>query len=675
LSVQYFFINQSFKILIFVNMQDICKNRKKLIVLSDNKFVKILKISCIFLFFNFYINNLFSQNSEIIKNSNSINAYYEAEKNIKTGNKYYVQSKPILLSKALEYYLKALEFNNNNSSLNFKTGYCYLFGSQKSKSINYLLKSYKTDSVVDEKIEYYIGLSYQHNFQFDSAKIFFNKYFDKLSSENKIRNKKLIEKRLSECSNAKELLNKSKKYYIENLGITINTPYNDYAPIVFKDENSLIFTSTNPNSTGGNLNPDNDQYFEDIYITNKINNLWTKPVSINCLINTNSHEAATGISKDKNKLLIYKGLTNGGDLFQSFYVNNSWSLPMPLPATINTPSQESSACFSPQNKFLFFTSNRADLSLGEHDIFISKSDEKGNWETSSNIGETVNTREDEEGVFLSNDGKNLYFSSKGHNSMGGFDIFKSTLQENGEWTQPENLGYPINSVDDDICVYIIGNNDSIRGYFSSNRDGGFGGYDIYRFSFQPDSLISLNKTTNDTLPDLNQNQISNNISEVQDSNIVIIVDTINNNLSKKDTIQTKQIVSNNLNNKTDSINSTKKISNIKKPKLKGESSAELLAKGIDVDSVKGIFYTVQIGAYIKPLTNDAYFGLTDIFFEHLDNGFMRLLTGKFDSFKDAVVLRNKIIASKHEAFIRAYCDGKAISTELAAKMKNQEKKK
>jgi len=196
-------------------------------------------------------------------------------------------------------------------------------------------------------------------------------------------------------------------------------------------------------------------------------------------VNTKDHDATVGLSNSGNNLFIYQN----GDLFESALIGNVWSDPAPFPKVINSSYMESSASPSYNFREIYFVSSRTDNSYGGKDIFKTtrSSAESNRWSDAINLGNTINTNYDEEGAFIHPDGKTLYFSSKGHNSMGGYDIFTTTLQQNGTWSTPENLGYPVNTPDDD--VFFVVEASGKYGFYSSVRSDGYGETDIYRITF------------------------------------------------------------------------------------------------------------------------------------------------------------------------------------------------
>jgi outer membrane protein OmpA-like peptidoglycan-associated protein len=210
--------------------------------------------------------------------------------------------------------------------------------------------------------------------------------------------------------------------------------------------------------------------------------------NIGAPINTEFHDAAVGVTVDGHSLIIFRGGVGNGDLFVSTNDGFKWSEPVSFGAPVNSNAHESSACFSPDGKSLYFVSDRPG-GQGGRDIYVSKIvDGTNKWGEPKNLGPEINTAYDEEGVFMHPDGKTLYFSSKGHNTIGGYDVFVSVLK-NGIWSTPINLGMPLNTPGDDVFFQVSA--DGKTGYFSSYRKEGLGDKDVYKVSFlNSDSVIT-----------------------------------------------------------------------------------------------------------------------------------------------------------------------------------------
>ncbi|MFH2141213.1 MAG: hypothetical protein ABIJ97_02230, partial [Bacteroidota bacterium] len=395
-----------------------------------------------------------SQNVEFKKsNFSDEEGLKEALKNIKEGDALFQQSKPWLYQNASECYLKANEFNPENALLNFKIGICYLYSNDKGGSLKYFSKAYILNSKVDPKIEYALAQAYQYNSEWNNSINYYKIYADKTSKDLNIQ--KQINKKISECESGKIISsNPIVNLEISNLGEIINSRFNDGAPLIPQDESMIVFTSRRKGSTGGQVDFDLQEYYEDIYFSFRDGDKWTEPVQLGNTLNTSSHDATAGLSLDGKTMFLYKGLSNGGDIFVSNYMEKDWTSPKALPVTVNTTYHESDACLSPDEQILYFTSDRADKSLGQSDIFYCQKDNNGEWGEAENIGNVINTEYDENGIYMHPDGKTMFFVSNGHNSIGGYDIFKSVKQENGSWNYPENLGCPFNTPDDEMDIIV-----------------------------------------------------------------------------------------------------------------------------------------------------------------------------------------------------------------------------
>lgn len=441
-------------------------------------FLKITSI--IFLFLLARISN--AQNIEFTKdNFPGKKAELKAAlKQFDKGDEYYRTGKPGY-NRALDLYLKVYEFNPKNADLNFKIGMCYLNTIKKSNAVTYLEKAFSLDPKVDARIVYFLARAYHLNLQFDEAIENYSKYKNSLTAFQSADELSDLIKKTEECNNGKKLIEFPKRVIIDNLGASINTQYAEHTPVISADETSLLYTSRRDNTTGGKKDPDDDDYYEDIFFSEKKKGIWSPAENIGTTINTSEHDAAVGLSADGQKLFIYKG-DNGGDIYECLLKGNEWSKPQKLDATINTINHESSACYTFDERTIYFVSDRPDKTLGGRDIYSSKKNKDGFYEEPVNLGKTVNTKYDEEGVFIHPDGKTLYFSSKGHNTMGGYDIFKTIWDETTRsWSEPENLGYPVNTPDDD--VYFVVSASGKHGYFTSVQKEGMGEKDIYMITF------------------------------------------------------------------------------------------------------------------------------------------------------------------------------------------------
>ena len=301
-------------------------------------------------------------------------------------------------------------------------------------------------------------------------------------------NEQKVQRLEGNLKTANELLLEPEVVNIINLGAKINTKDAEYVPLISSDETFLVFTSRRIRE-GNGLAP-TGKPFEDIYVSrrNSIAESWTEAKPIMGEVNTDQHDACVGLSPDGNRMFVYRSHENllGGDLFESYYQDSSWTIPVKMSNKINNQySIEPSASLSLDQRVLYFSSNR-EGGYGGFDIYRVILLPNGEWSLPKNLGETINTAFDDDAPFIHPDGKTLYFSSKGHKNMGGFDIFKTEKTGEESWSQPENMGYPTNTTKDDIYFTISANEQ--HGYYSSDKEGGFGKHDIYLIDYLEKSL-------------------------------------------------------------------------------------------------------------------------------------------------------------------------------------------
>lgn len=461
----------------------------------------------IFLFF-LLTTPLFAQNVEFEKNNfpGKKEEYKEALRSIRDADKRYDQG-TFMYGQALEFYLKANNFNANNAELNYKIGKCYLYSLQKKNAISYFVKAIKLNEKVANDIHFLLGRAYHYNYEFDKAIAEFQAFQKSVSPRDYVDYELLVKKQIDECNVGKQLLKDTANVKMENLGDAINTVNHEYSPIINADETMLIFTSRRTNTTGGEKDLKDNLWYEDIYISYKKDGKWGIAQNPGKPLNTELHDASIGLSPDGQKLFIYRG-ENAGDIFESELDGSEWGKPDALSNNINTDGQESSASFSFDGRTIFFTSNR-DGGYGGRDIYMSKKGRRDRWDDAENLGAAINTPYDEDGVFMHPDGKTIYFSSKGHKSMGGYDIFKSVLTD-GKWSEPENLGYPINTPDDEVLFTMSASGK--HGYFSSFRPEGFGGKDIYMITFLEKKLLKNIDTTLAIIDTIKPKEISSQLT-------------------------------------------------------------------------------------------------------------------------------------------------------------------
>jgi len=391
---------------------------------------------------------------------------------------------------ALPIFEKLQDEHQKEMYLKYVLGICGLYRSDMhEKSLELLTEVYSKNKKAND-IEYDLARAYHYNYKFDQAIAMIDKYL--LNKKLTDKQKKNAEQLKNYCINAKELVGAPVDAKLENAGDIVNTTAAEYVPVISSDEQVMIFTYRGDKSTGGLQNAYNQPdpmgiYYEDVFITHKENDAWITPSTIGEKINTNVHDAAIAISNDGQKLFIYRdnGYDNG-DIYISKLDGNDWSVPEKLQGDVNTSAWEGSCALSADEKTLYFSSETFG-GYGGKDLYKATLMPDGTWRNVKNLGATINTPFDDDAPFIHPDGKTLIYSSKGMNSMGGYDIFKSELNlTDSTWSKPENIGYPINTPDEDI--YFVLSADGKRGYYASGKTGGYGLQDIYVVDM-PDDFI------------------------------------------------------------------------------------------------------------------------------------------------------------------------------------------
>ncbi len=424
-------------------------------------------------------NNLISQtNNKSTKVEKS--DYSKAINYFKTGN----------YNKAIYEFEILLKTEPDNVSYHAFIGYAYLNSNiNKQKAIEHFEIVVSAPNC--DPFSYYdLGRSYMLDYQFDKAITNFEK-FRIINKDNEKDNVTVATKRMIEmCKQAKELYTKKVNVKIENVGAIINSEFPDYNPYINEDENILFFTSKRVGNTGNY--EDNDGFkTADVFISQFEEQNWAKPKRLASSINTYLIEESVGITSKGNDLLMYIYNENAmDDIFISSRKGKSYQRSDYL--NINSKFEETSATISPDNKYIFFASKRPN-GIGRKDLWYSIKLPDESWDTPINLGDIINTEFDEDFPQIAPDGKTLYFSSTGHFGMGGYDLFKTTWDTtNMTFTKPENLGYPINTPNDNKTISV--SKSGRYGYIHDFREGGYGDLDIYRITFLdvPAPVISLN---------------------------------------------------------------------------------------------------------------------------------------------------------------------------------------
>jgi len=389
-----------------------------------------------------------------------------------------------IFESALPFFELAYKFNPDHAALNWMIGFIHFQHSHlDDKCTPYLEKAFAINPKVEKELPYNLAWAHHIHLRWDDAIKYYEIYKNNLDKDDKLYYEQRLEdvnKKIFECNNGKKYSQNPQRVFVDNMGGKINSHYPDYSAYISADESVLMFTSRRETSMGAEKDNADHAFFEDIFTSVKTNGEWSEAENIGTPINSVDHDATAGLSPDGTTLYIYahhgKG---GGDIYRSKLNGKEWTKPEKLGKTINSESRETTISEWYDGSKLLFISNKPG-GKGAGDIYLVNKDEKGNYTSAINVGEPLNTKYGEEGVFLVPDGKTLYFSSRGHATMGGYDVFKTTY-ENGKWSEPENLGYPVNGPDDD--VYFVMSGSGRRGYYASAKEGGFGEKDLYMITF------------------------------------------------------------------------------------------------------------------------------------------------------------------------------------------------
>jgi tetratricopeptide (TPR) repeat protein len=380
--------------------------------------------------------------------------------------------------KALEIYLRVFQSEPENADIMYRIGVCYLNSEDdKIKSIRYLYQAsqnvsekYNTNSFKEfhapVEVYFLLGSAYRVNNQLDEAIGAYEKYKEYLNSKDKY-NREVTDQYIRNCQLAKELLKKPHNVTFANLGSVINNKLANFNPVVSGDGKILAYTTTGKQGY-------------DIFISSFNDTVWSAPKNITPVLGAGKYLKTSSLSYDGNTLLVEMEDPENSDLYVSHLKKGRWSKAEPLGKEINSKYNETNGSFSPDGKTIYFTSNRKG---GEGDLDIYRSMLQGEvWSAAQNLGPEVNTPYNEETPFVSADNKELYFSSEGHNGMGGFDVYKFDLSN--PHSEVINLGYPVNTTENNLSYVPLGDGNSAF-YAFRGRDT-YGGRDIYRVTVIPE---------------------------------------------------------------------------------------------------------------------------------------------------------------------------------------------
>lgn len=391
---------------------------------------------------------------------------------------------------ALAIYREILQIEPENAQAHYKTAECYYRLKRYDLAYEYLEDAVSLDSNVSKEKQFFRGQIYHRLAELDKAIAAFEEYLSTDPGKRSLEFE-LCNRYIKQCQYAKEMMDKPADVAIEHMDRAVNSRYDDYTPSITADGKYLVFTSRRSDTEGGDIDEGGDyKFFEDIYLStwNQEYQEWDQAIGLPGEVNTPGYDAVLSISPSGDELFVYKNnINSAGDIFRSSLNRNSmeWRAAEKLPRPINTSYFEASVSITADGSRLFFISERPG-GLGQGDIWISKK-EGNEWSKPENIGDLINTELDEKFVFIHPNGKTLFFASNGHQTMGSYDIFKSELV-NGRWSVPINLGYPINTVNEESTFSLTEDNQTM--FIAAEYDDSYGERDIYKVDVSDYEFLS-----------------------------------------------------------------------------------------------------------------------------------------------------------------------------------------
>jgi hypothetical protein len=380
---------------------------------------------------------------------------------------------------ALPGYILIYDQMPENANMAYMIGVCYLnINGKKNIAPSYLesaarkVSSRHKEGTVSQLTApydaiYQLGVAYRINYQFDKAKDAFKRFRETLLRDD-TDNLNFLNHEITTCDNAKRIIEKPVEFSVENMGPVFNDGKDNFNPLISGDGKSFIFMSSL-------------KFYDAVMFSKLIDGKWTTPVNIIPDLQVDGTIFVSCLSADGKTLLLSAGDNYNSDILFSTFNGTKWSKAAKLGKNINTKYWESHGFISDDGNWLVFASDRPG-GFGGLDIYISKK-ENGDWGAAVNIGPEINSSMNEDRPFLINNSKTLFFASQDHESIGGYDIFRSDRQPNGLWEKPKNLGYPLNTPDDNIFFMPVANGKS--GYMARFREGeGSGMQDIYKITFK-----------------------------------------------------------------------------------------------------------------------------------------------------------------------------------------------
>lgn len=385
---------------------------------------------------------------------------------------------------ALELFKKAAEIDAKFIEPLIVITELYTEKKQYPQALEYAYKAHAIDPAFFPRLLFNIATLEYKTGKYAEAKQHLNEFAS--NSRLTEKDKKKVATMLASATFAEQAIKNPVPFTPENLGPGVNTKYSEYGPAVTVDNGTLIYTMKAPFNGAPEDRP--NYHSEDFFTSRFVNGKWEKSVNLGPPINTEGNEGSECISPDGKIMLLTVCEEAGGypdgrkgmgscDIFYSQKVGDKWSAPLNMGPAINSRAWDSQPAISPDGKTIYFVSSRGG---GKGTVDIWKSElVNDSWTPAVNLGDSINTEGTEYSPFMHADNRTFYFSSDGHPSMGGNDLFVVRKKEDGTFGKPVNLGYPINTSGDEYSLIVNGKGD--KAYYSSEMKGGFGALDLYSF--------------------------------------------------------------------------------------------------------------------------------------------------------------------------------------------------
>lgn len=430
---------------------------------------------------------------------------------------------------ALPIFRRILEADSLNYNVMYKIGFCYLhMPGQKEKAIPYLEKAiekttfnYRKNTYTEKEAPvdalFYLGNAYLVNNRINEAIDAYSGFKNAISRTQKAANRDIydiayLQKQFDACRNAIQYQYKPISFIARNIGNKINSRFDEFNAVVSGDGSTLVFTASL-------------QFYDAIFYSKKDSTgQWSYPINLMGQLGVDDNSATTGLSYNGTELYIYRDDNFDGNIYVSYLKSGMWTKIRKLGENINTKYWESHASVSPDNQKLYFVSNR-EGGFGDLDIYVAQRATDTTWGEPVNMGGIINTQWNENTPFLTPDGKRLFFSSEGRQGMGGYDIYYSEKDSEGNWTDPINIGYPINTTDHDL--FFVPFKNGHFAYGSQFSQQGYGGQDIYHYQLlnipQYNNISVEGVLAMDNKKDRNKKDFSINIIDTEKQDTIAVL--------------------------------------------------------------------------------------------------------------------------------------------------------